>query len=81
MVDFNDLSGIRSFGRGFIGISEGMRLRRCDLGLDYGGFRVGWIGEFCVDFVGICPKGNVEWGWVSRLIFGRVNGVELLWVI
>ena len=51
-----------------------------------------WV---CVDFVGVCPKGSVEWElpkieyflvwgmvWVmvSSLILWRVSRVELLWV-
>ena len=62
---------------------------RSDFGLDYGGFRVGWVVSFCVDFVEVCPKGSVEWKWVkmgdfgcnwvvSSLILWRVSRVELL---
>ena len=27
-------------------------------------------GEFCVDFVGVCPKGSVEWRWGIEVDFG-----------
>lgn len=27
-------------------------------------------GEFYIDFVGVCPKGSVEWEWCIEVDFG-----------
>lgn len=60
-------------------------MRRGDVGLVLVIFRIGWIGIFVLILLGFVRRGVSNengvfegFGVVSRLIFGRVSGVELL---
>lgn len=81
IVDFSDLSGIRSFSRVLLGFMWVGEWGRSDFGLFYCVFRVERMVGFVLILLGFVRKGVSNGDGVSRLIFGAMSGVELLWVI